>query len=46
MHGPLGLARDAAGAIYVTEHGDVDGGTVTPNVVAKYTVTATTATRD
>ena len=45
MHGPVGLARDAAGAIYVAEHGDTNGGNVNPNVVAKYTVSGTTATR-
>jgi hypothetical protein len=45
MHGPLGLARDNAGAIYVTEHGDTNGGGVVPNVVAKYTISGTTATR-
>lgn len=39
MSGPLGLARDSAGAIYVSEH-DASG-----NRVSKYTVSGTTATR-
>lgn len=37
MQGPLGLARDAAGALYVTEHDS--------NFVSKYTLSGTTATR-
>src|SRR5262249_6687759 len=37
MHGPVGLARDSIGAIYVAEHGDIptlNGG----NFVSKYTL--------
>ena len=47
MHGPVQIARDAAGAIYVAEHGDTlsnptgAGGAF----VSKYTVSGNTATR-
>lgn len=38
MHGPLGLAIDEAGALYVTEHGDITGFIVDRDKVAKYTI--------
>jgi hypothetical protein len=47
MHGPVGLARDGSGAIYVTEHGETlssppgSGG----SYVSKYTLSGNTATR-
>ena len=44
MHGPVGLAF-SAGALYVTEHGDTNGGGVVPNTVAKYTISGTTASK-
>ncbi len=45
MHGPVGLARDGSGAIYVSEHGDTNGAGNVGNMVSKYTVSGTTATR-
>lgn len=45
MHGPVGLARDSSGAIYVSEHGDTNGSGIAGNVVDKYTVSGTTATQ-
>jgi hypothetical protein len=44
MHGPLGLARDSSGAIYITEHGEV-GSLAGGNFISKYTLSGTTATR-
>ncbi|MES2695426.1 MAG: NHL repeat-containing protein [Verrucomicrobiota bacterium] len=41
MHGPLGLAIDGAGALYVTEHGDTNGTIVDKDKVAKYTINGT-----
>lgn len=38
MHGPLGLAIDDSGALYVTEHGDITGFIVDRDKVAKYTI--------
>ena len=45
MHGPVGLARDSTGAIYVAEHGDVGPVQVGGNFVSKYTLSGNAATR-
>lgn len=45
MSGPLGLARDGAGAIYITEHGDAVTGQTGGRVVSKYTIAGNVATR-
>ena len=42
MHGPVGLARDSTGAIYVAEHGDINTGSG-GNFVSKYTLTGSGA---